>query len=105
MASNLKTVRGDLGVEFTLDHQGLRRSIALGSVFNSPYVVMNALATVVAAYGLLANSTAVVIGAMIVAMLLNPILGISMAIAESDHQLVKTSLIGLSGGFTGVVVV
>lgn len=65
---------------------------------------MNVLATVIASYGLLSNSPAVVIGAMIVAMLLNPILGISMAIAESDHQLVKTSLIGLSGGFTGVVV-
>ena len=47
--------------------QDIRRTIAVSSRISSPYLVMNALATVVAAYGLLANSTAVVIGAMIIA--------------------------------------
>jgi uncharacterized membrane protein len=39
---------------------------------------MNGLATVIACYGLLANSSAVVIGSMVVAMLLGPISGVAL---------------------------
>jgi len=39
---------------------------------------MVAISTIIAAYGLLANSTAVVIGAMLVAPLMGPIFGIAL---------------------------
>jgi uncharacterized hydrophobic protein (TIGR00271 family) len=55
-------------------------------------VIMNALATVVACYGLLANSVAVVIGAMIIAMLLGPITGIALAIVDGDSSLLRQAM-------------
>jgi hypothetical protein len=54
-----------------------RLKIDDGSSFDSAYVVMNTLATIVACYGLLADSPAVVIGAMTIAMLLGPISGVA----------------------------
>lgn len=53
------------------------------------YFVMTGLATVLASYGLLANSPAVIIGAMLVAMLLNPITGLSYALVKADGALVR----------------
>jgi hypothetical protein len=57
--------------------QDTRLKIDDASSFDVPYVVMNTLATIVACYGLLADSPAVVIGAMIIAMLLGPISGVA----------------------------
>ncbi len=52
------------------------------SSFDQTYVVMNVLATIIACYGLLADSAAVVIGAMIIATLLGPILGVGLAVID-----------------------
>ena len=56
-------------------HRMLRNSIA-----DFSFVSINIMAAVVAAYGLLADSTAIVIGAMLIAMLFGPITGISLGI-------------------------
>jgi len=53
----------------------VRLDIRQGAVLDWPYASMNILSALIASYGLLANSPAVVIGAMIVAMLLGPING------------------------------
>jgi uncharacterized hydrophobic protein (TIGR00271 family) len=66
------------------------------------YVVMNALATIIACYGLLADSTAGIIGAMVVALLLGPIAGVGLALVDSDVRLLRTSL---TAGFVGVAIV
>nr|WP_321236337.1 DUF389 domain-containing protein [uncultured Psychroserpens sp.] len=50
----------------------------------------------VASVGLNANSTAVVIGAMLISPLMGPILGIGMAIAINDIDTLKRSLINLA---------
>lgn len=50
---------------------------------------MNVLATIVASYGLIQNSTAVVIGAMIIAMLLGPINGLALALNDSNWGLLR----------------
>jgi uncharacterized hydrophobic protein (TIGR00271 family) len=63
-----------------------------GAGLNRDYFVMNALATVIAAYGLFANSAAVVIGAMLLAMLLGPINGIGFALAHGHMGLFHKSL-------------
>jgi uncharacterized hydrophobic protein (TIGR00271 family) len=60
---------------------------------------MNGLATVVACYGLFSNSPAVVIGAMIIAMLLGPIAGVSLGLVDGDNALVSQALPTLLGGF------
>src|SRR5665213_2653957 len=48
---------------------------------------MNALATVIACCSLFANSSAGVIGAMVVAMLLGPIAGVALGLNEGDRLL------------------
>src|SRR5665213_3087232 len=48
---------------------------------------MNALATVIACYSLFANSSAGVIGAMVVAMLLGPIAGVALGLNDGDRLL------------------
>jgi uncharacterized hydrophobic protein (TIGR00271 family) len=65
---------------------------------------MNVLAATIAAYGLLANSPAVVIGAMIVAMLLGPIMGTSLALVDGDILLLRKGVFSLIVGIAGVMV-
>jgi len=55
--------------------------------------LMNVLAATIAGYGLFANSPAVIIGAMIVAMLLGPIAGVALSLLDSDMRLLLKSLV------------
>ena len=55
------------------------------------YFVMVVLSCTVATYGLLSNSTAVVIGAMLIAPLMGPILGGALAVATNSNPLLKIS--------------
>ena len=54
---------------------------------------MNACATLLAGFGLLQNSPAVIIGAMLVAMLFGPLMGIALGLAEADMRLLTRSLV------------
>lgn len=83
----------------------IRRSIVEGSKLTSPYLVMNALATAVASYGLLSDSTAVVIGAMIIAMLIGPIMGLALALVDGDTQLLRHALFTEGVGVLVVIVI
>ncbi len=53
---------------------------------------MVALATVIAAYGVLIDGPAVVVGAMLVAPLMGPIFGIALGLAAGDRRLLWASL-------------
>lgn len=53
------------------------------------YFIMIGLSAVIASYGLLQDSTAVIIGGMLVAPLFTPILAISLAIVSGDIQLLR----------------
>ncbi len=57
------------------------------------YFILVVLATVIASYGLVANSTATVIGAMIVAPLMGPILGLALGFARGDLKVFLSSLL------------
>lgn len=63
------------------------------------------LASAIATYGLLANSVATVIGAMIVAPLMVPIMGTAFGISIGDRRAVGTSLAVLTGGVLTAVFV
>src|SRR3954469_737365 len=82
-----------------------RLKIDDASAFDVPYVVMNTLATVVACYGLLADSPAVVIGAMIIAMLLGPIVGVALGLVDGNYKLLRRALGAEIGGAVIVLVV
>ncbi len=78
-------------------------SVAENASFDLGYAVMNVLATIVASYGLLAGNTAVVIGAMIIAVVLGPISGLGLAMVDSNSRLLWRSLIALVGGIVIVL--
>ncbi len=83
----------------------VRKNIQDNASLSSTYLLMNALATIVACYGLLANSTAVVIGAMVIAMLLGPITGIALGLVDGDNFLLREALIAeVMGIFTVIAI-
>jgi uncharacterized hydrophobic protein (TIGR00271 family) len=84
--------------------QTIRENIRQGAEFDKAYLFMNVLAATMASYGLLANSPAVVIGAMIVALLLEPIAGVSLGLVDSDMKFLVKSLTTLLAGALGVLV-
>jgi len=56
------------------------------------FYLMVCISTIIATYGLLANSTAVVIGAMLVAPLMGPIFGIALGLSNGDNRLLRASI-------------
>ena len=63
------------------------------------------LAAAVATLGLMANSAALIIGAMIIAPLMNPIISTSYAMVTGDSTLLKRSFITLVSGIVLVIAV
>lgn len=85
-------------VDERIDRAAVRQAIYGNAALTRGYLLMNVLAATIACYGLLANSPAVVIGAMIVAMLLGPIMGTSLALLDGQMARLRTSLVALGGG-------
>jgi uncharacterized hydrophobic protein (TIGR00271 family) len=83
----------------------IAKEININARLDFPHIAMNVLAAIIASYGLLADSPAVVIGAMIVAMLLAPILGVALGLAESNHRIIMEAGISLAGGVGAVYAV
>ncbi len=67
-------------------------SIADGSQPEVRFYVMVVVSTLIAGFGLITNSTAVVIGAMLVAPLMTPIFGISLALVREDADLMNRAI-------------
>lgn len=68
------------------------------SRLNSSYLVLMALATIIATFGLFGNSTPVIIGAMILAPLMAPIISLAMGVLRQDQNLIKNSFITIGVG-------
>ncbi|MDD4776243.1 MAG: TIGR00341 family protein, partial [Syntrophomonas sp.] len=65
---------------------------------SASFYLMVSLSAIIATLGLLANSTAVVIGAMLVAPLMSPIFGIALGLTLGDRRLLTTALVAESAG-------
>ncbi|QNX61593.1 DUF389 domain-containing protein [Acinetobacter seifertii] len=78
-----------------IDHKNVRLNIQADALSSKTFFIMNALAAIIAGYGLLADSSAVVIGAMLVAMMLGPISGIALSFIDNRWILFRTSFITL----------
>lgn len=70
----------------------LYNSIQSNSSGDVTYYILVALAAVVATFGLLMNNTAVIIGAMLISPIMNPIIGISLSITLGDSKLFSKSI-------------
>lgn len=77
--------------------------IKAGAIPDASYYVLIILSTLIASYGLLSNSTATVIGAMIVAPLMGPILGLAMGTVLGDTRMFRRSLTAEVSGVLLVV--
>jgi uncharacterized hydrophobic protein (TIGR00271 family) len=56
------------------------------------YLVLMGLSTLIAAFGLFGNSSPVIIGAMILAPLMSPIISLAMGVLRQEEKLIKDSL-------------
>jgi len=65
------------------------QDVSYGSEPKLSFYALLAAATLIASFGLIANSTAVIIGAMLVSPLMTPIIGISLALVLGDMNLLR----------------
>lgn len=77
----------------------LVEKIQSNSRWNFDFVALVCLSTLIAAMGLVLNSTAVVIGAMLVAPLMTPLLGTGVALVQSNWVLIGNSTRAVGLGF------
>ncbi len=78
--------------------KGLNRSLWRSAEPTLSYYIMLFLSGVISSLGLLAGSTAAIIGAMIVAPLMGPITAMAFAITMGNRRLLKRSLLSVISG-------
>lgn len=77
----------------------LSNKLELNSVLQFDFVALMCAATCLAAFGLVQNSAAVIIGAMLVAPLMSPIMGAGLAISQGNFPLLKRAASTVFVGF------
>ena len=92
-----------LNLESRVPPEELRQSRINSSKPSLDFLLLLVCAAVIATLGLISNSTAVVIGAMIVAPLMDPILSLAFGLTVADNRLVKRSAITVVIGVLTVV--
>ncbi len=70
-----------------------------GSRCTTDFMMLMFFATVIAALGLIQNANAVIVGAMLVAPLMTPIIGAGLGLVQGNWVLVKTALRSIAIGF------
>ncbi|GAB4126293.1 MAG: TIGR00341 family protein [Raineya sp.] len=78
------------------DYEIIVDTITKGVVFSGTNLLVLVFAIVVASVGLNVNSTAVIIGAMLISPLMGPIMGIGLGIGTYDFGLIRLSLKNLA---------
>ena len=81
-----------------VDHQDVMAKIAEESGWSPRYAFMILMSAGIAVLGLLVSSPAVVIGAMLISPLMNPILGFGFSLATFDFAETRRSLVALAAG-------
>jgi hypothetical protein len=67
-------------------------SIQASSAISFDFILLICLASMLAAFGLLENSTVIIVASMLVSPLMNPILGIVFGLSVRDHSLCRRGL-------------
>lgn len=81
------------------DYAELVQTLRQGSRWNADFVVMLGLASAIATLGLIQDSAAVVIGSMLLAPLMTPMLGFGLALAQANGSMAKRSGRAILQGF------
>lgn len=81
------------------DYAELYEKLQSGSRWNADFIVMLGLATSIATLGLLQNSPAVVIGSMLLAPLMTPMIGMGLALNRGNPKLAYSSFRAIGRGF------
>ncbi len=77
----------------------LNRRLWQDSVPSTSFFVLLSLSVILSTLGLLANSVATIIGAMIIAPLMGPIIGMAYAVALGNRRLLRRASLTLLAGF------
>ena len=77
---------------FLTDKSDVVNRINDGITFRGPYLWVLVFAILLASLGLNVNSTAVIIGAMLISPIMGPIIGMGYSVGTNDFELLKTSL-------------
>lgn len=80
------------------ERRDLFETFQAGGTWNVDFVVMMGLSTALAAFGLLNNSPAAVIGAMLVAPLMSPLLGAGFALVQGNVNLFRGCIKAMTYG-------
>ena len=81
---------------FLVPEQEAEQSIREGVTFKGTNIIILVFAILIASLGLNTNSTAVIIGAMLISPLMGPIIGLGLGIGVEDFELVKRSMRNLT---------
>ena len=82
----------------SVEHEKVIATIAEESGWSPRYLFMTIMSAGIAVLGLLLSSPAVVIGAMLISPLMNPILGLGFSLALFDFREMRRALIALGAG-------
>lgn len=78
----------------------LHRELWLDATWNTNFVMFTVSACLIATFGLISNSTAVIIGAMLIAPLMLPLRAMAFAALEGDFPLFRKGLFSIIGATT-----
>ncbi len=76
----------------------VREDIGIGSTPRMTYYLLLSISVLIAGFGLVTNSPAVVIGAMLVSPLMTPIFGISLGLVQGNFKLLRRAAVAEFGG-------
>jgi uncharacterized hydrophobic protein (TIGR00341 family) len=93
---------GTAGKKARLSREELYHTVSNGTNLSRNFIVLTVLSSIVAALGLYQNSLAIIIGAMLIAPLLGPIMALALATTLGDTQL---ALRGVKTGGLGLLIV
>lgn len=72
--------------------------IGIGSTPKATYYILLSISALIAGFGVVTNSPAVVIGAMLVSPLMTPIFGVSLGLVRGDMALLRKAFVAEFGG-------
>lgn len=101
----LRALRENVPILSDDERSDLQRRLTRDAQPGTDYFVLIVLSCIIAALGLLLSSPAVVIGAMLVAPLMSPIMAFSLGLIRGDFRLIRSAVESIFEGVTLAVLV